>query len=161
MSNDPYEVLRLKYKPEKVKVLLVGEAGGTFFYNGNSNLARHTQDAFETAFGVPYRTPDEFLEDFKRRGFFLDDLCQTPVNGLLRPERKTLRRKSVPSLAQRIRSHAPAKIICVMMGILPNVQSAAIAASFPTGHIHGLPFPAMGHQRAYVARLAHMLPQLT
>ncbi len=48
-STEFFEELRLRYRPKKVGVLLVAEsrpAGGTFFYAGNSNLVRYTEQAF-------------------------------------------------------------------------------------------------------------------
>ena len=60
-----HEELRARYRPDKVRVLFVGEspsASGEFFYLGNSRLYH----AFREAFGGP----DDFLAEFQSRAFF-------------------------------------------------------------------------------------------
>jgi hypothetical protein len=160
MSDEQYEKARARYKPEKVRVLFVGESrpnGGTFFYHGNSNLARYTQEAFERAVGLHYKDPADFLEDFRRRSFYLDDLCESPVNRVSRRARESIRKSYEGSLALRIKEHSPERIVCVMRGILPNVQRASLATGISMEHICSLRFPAMGHQRAYVDQLVGIL----
>lgn len=87
------ERLRLALKPDTIKVLFVGEsapAGGTFFYKADSNLYRYTREAFSVAFGLTCASGRDFFDLFKAHGFYLDDLCDTPVNDLS----KTLRRRT-------------------------------------------------------------------
>ena len=82
-SSSRFEILRSRYRPAAIKVLFVGEsppAGGTFFYLGNSILARHTQRAFQEVYRAKFTGPCEFLTAFAGLGCFLDDLCLSPVN---------------------------------------------------------------------------------
>ncbi len=77
MSN--FENVRRSYRPRRITTLFVGESaphGGTFFYNRNSGLFREIRKAFQGT--------ESFLEDFKRNGFYLDDLVLEPVNHLER-----------------------------------------------------------------------------
>ena len=90
------EELRKSYKPDKVKILFVGEsppAGGTFFYNANSNLYRNTKKAFEIALEKEWSY--DFLSDFKKMGCYLVDLCLIPVNkGMTKKEYRLLQKQS-------------------------------------------------------------------
>lgn len=89
------EELRRQYRPDNVRVLMVGESppvGGTFFYAANSNLFRHTKAAFEKALRRTWSPDEAFLQFFSREGFFLDDLCLHPVNGLPNAERRRARK---------------------------------------------------------------------
>lgn len=63
----PIEIVRTKYRPERITTLFVGEsppANGDFFYHGNNAMTMHMRRAFEQAFGAS----DDFLEHFKRYG---------------------------------------------------------------------------------------------
>jgi hypothetical protein len=85
------EELREKFKPEKVRVLLVGEsppAEGTFFYD-RSLMTTYTRNAFESALDQKFPTNAEFFEYMKHTGFYLEDLSQVPVDKLLPAERES------------------------------------------------------------------------
>jgi hypothetical protein len=68
MFDGSLEALRLRYKPARVRWLLIGEsppANGTFFYKADSNLSRYTQQAFSTALEREFADGKEFLDFFK------------------------------------------------------------------------------------------------
>ena len=72
------EELRQRFRPAQVRLLLIGESppvGGSFFYMGNSNLYRHTAEAFSLAYSRSFSSPQEFLDFFRGLGCYLDDLC--------------------------------------------------------------------------------------
>jgi hypothetical protein len=74
------ELIRKRYLTKEVRVLFVGEsppAGGTFFYAANSNLYFATEEAFVAA--LPALEGKDFLEEFRRLGCYLDDLCLDAV----------------------------------------------------------------------------------
>jgi hypothetical protein len=82
LIDSEQEKTRLKYKPKNIRFLFVGEsmpAGGTFFYFENSNLYKYTKEAFLQNFDWPEK---DFLKLFKSNRFYLDDLCQEPINYL-------------------------------------------------------------------------------
>lgn len=88
------ERLRLQYRPERVAVLFVGEApprGDSFFYRGHSGLTNYMRDALAGPKG-----DIEFLNWFKARGWYLDDLVTTPIENL-RDRRKQCREARVES----------------------------------------------------------------
>ncbi len=69
--------------PKDIRVLFIGESppsGGNFFYFGTGNLFNHTKDAFESAFNVVFPTPLDFLDFFRDKGCYLEDLI--PIPGL-------------------------------------------------------------------------------
>ena len=153
--------LRMQYRPSKVQVLFVGEsppAGGTFFYAGNSNLFRYTQMAFEHALGRSWVNPSDFLTFFRSKGFYLEDLCLTPVNGLTRPERIRCCKSGIDPLAKKIKKHVPRLVFVTPKAIASHVTKA-LQSSGHDAPIHSLPFPAMSWQRAYVDTLAMLLKE--
>jgi|HubBroStandDraft_5_1064220.scaffolds.fasta_scaffold257690_2 hypothetical protein len=118
------EELRKSFRPGLITTLFVGEsapASGRFFYSGDSSLFH----AMKRAFG----NQEIFLEDFKKRGFYLDDLVLTPINKLERHERLTQRQEAVPKLAKRLVEYKPKAVVVVMRAILPTVLRAMRMAS--------------------------------
>ena len=154
------EAVRARFKPEPIRVLFVGEsppAGGTFFYNANSNLYRYTEEAFAAAFGRQFGSGEEFLKFFAGLGCYLDDLCTVPVNHLDKGERELQRTAGIASLSARLRATSPQAVVVVMKAIEPHVQQAADQTGLGQIPVFALPFPALGNQRKYVAGLAETL----
>jgi hypothetical protein len=149
---DEHEAVRDDFRPERVKVLLIGESrpsNGTFFYRGDSRLAKYTWEAI----GREHRSVFEFLRHFQSRGCFLMDLCREPVNHLPAEKRKIARMKGEQTLQQYLRDVRPLAIIVVMKGIVEHVERALKAAGLGVVPRHVVPFPAQGHEREYVAGL--------
>ena len=158
------EVQRLKFKPDRVRVLFVGEsapAGGTFFYFANSNLYEYTQKAFQQVFGPKCGRGVSFLEFFKDHEFFLDDLCLSPVNNLDTPARGLVCKQAIPSLSTRIRDYQPEVVAIVKMDIEHYVRDALIRADLGSVPYRTFPFPAMSYQWRYVAEMAEFLRSLS
>ena len=151
------EGLRKSYRPERIIVLLVGEApppNGTFFYRCDSNLFGYTKEAFATAFNLQFNSDTDFLTFFRGRGFFLDDLRLQPID---RADRSRQRQAAVGSLAIRIQGYDPKYVFAVMKGIEPHVRQAASRAGVTGERIHVLPFPTHGNQGRYVQGLVAVL----
>lgn len=156
------ESKRREYKPLDTLVLFVGEsppANGTFFYCGDSNLARYTRESFEAAFDE-LGGASQFLEAFRDKGFYLVDLCRDRVNGLSKRERRAARECGIASLVATIHELKPRVIIVVMKAIERYVAQAAEDARLTGCPRYVLPFPAQGHQREYVAQLTELLRRL-
>ncbi len=120
-----FEKLRKSFRPVRITTLFVGESApqsGKFFYSGDSSLFR----AMKKAFGGQ----ETFLEDFKKSGFYLDDLVLVPVNKLERPERSAHRWKSVSRLADRLRNYKPEAIVIADAGN----QTDGSGCDAPGGH---------------------------
>ena len=103
----------------------------------------------------------DFLQFFKLKGCYLDDLYPTPINDIkLKDVRKQRRKEGVAPLAVRMKTYEPHAIISVMRGkesIEPDVLEARNLADLSSVQFYSLPFPAQGHQRCYVAELTNIL----
>jgi hypothetical protein len=160
-----FEDLRQLYKPNRVRVLFVGEsppAGRTFFYAGNSNLFRHTLEAFQIVYGSLCGTSTDFLKFFQELGCYLDDLCCDPINkGFSVQIREQKRQEGICPLAGRLEMMNPSAVVVTMQAIQEPVQQAMKLA-----HINHqpdvLPFPAYNNERRrkYVCKLASILYEL-
>ncbi len=156
MSFDSRESLRRSYKPDRVRLLLVGEsppASGLFFYCANSGLYRATRDAFARVYGHDWSAWGGFLGFFKSLGCYLDDLCLKPVDAMSRSARRERRRLGVPALTERVREYAPLAIASVMRGIHECVTEAAAQGCGGSITVDSLPFPRQKHAPRYTRKL--------
>ena len=157
------EIIRQLYKPDRIKVLLVGESPPSsrrFFYEGDT-LTQYTREAFARVFGeVCGLSNGEFLEFFQSSGFYLDDLCLMPVNGLTPAARKACHREGVSPLAKRLAASKPEYIVAIMKGIGEYVKQAIVQAGLDENQFECIPFGGNGRQGEYRARLAGILQRL-
>jgi len=149
-----FEKIRVSYRPDRITTLFVGESaphGGTFFYNQNSGLFREIRKAFNGN--------GHFLEDFKRNGFYLDDLVLEPVNHLADKDRRSLCRKAVSSFAKRLKDYNPKAIVILLKSIQPMALEAiqATGLSCPT---YCTPYPGFGNQPRFHKAMAEIIPHL-
>jgi hypothetical protein len=159
MSEKSVESVRERYRPERILTLFVGESAphsGKFFYLGNTALKRHMQETLEAA-GLGGN--GDFLEQFKRLGWYLDDLVQTPVNQLTKPERKAACLTARKSLAERIAKYRPEAIVPLLLSIKDVVEGAAHDAG-STAPCYPVPFAGMGQQTRFLKEMARILPKL-
>jgi len=156
MMRSPLEELRHSFRPNEITTLFVGESpphGGDFFYRSDSLLYR----AMRCAFGEP----EDFLADFKSRGFFLDDLVLTPINKITNKKaRQEIRDRAVNDLAERIRKYNPSALVVVMHAIEQSVREAAGQAGLNHLPVHVAPFPIGSNYWPFVATIQAILPGL-
>jgi hypothetical protein len=155
-----YEELRNRYKPESTRVLFVGESrpnGGTFFFNGNSNLYRHTRKAFETTFGQIYVDARAFLTAFSGAGFWLADLCPDPVDGLKGTPRRDVCTAGEPALGRLLTQLRPHTVIGVKLDLKSHIQRAITLAGDKPPVLHVLPFPLYQWAVRYEFELVQIL----
>jgi hypothetical protein len=89
------DIARAQYRPATITVLFIGEAppaGGTFFYYANSQVYRYVREVLSPAWG----NPEHFLSAFAERGYYLDDLVLTPVDGIPMRDRIPIYDMNVP-----------------------------------------------------------------
>ncbi len=130
------ERIRRGFKPDSIATLFVGESapkGGTFFYKGDSGLFREMRKAFK---GGP-----DFLADFRKKNFYLDDLVLHPIDGLDRRKRREQCRNSVDSLSRRLKEYSPDAIVVIGHGIDKFIRTAAKSVGIKDEQIHGTVFP--------------------
>ena len=149
------ERLRQKFKPSPIKVLFIGESAPvneTFFYRENSQVYRYMRKAFEE--------PKDFLNMFKSRGFFLDDLVLSPVNHLTPPQRRQQCMNSIPSLANRISIYRPLVVVSIMLSINEAIETAIDQSGLHSIVHYSVPFPGTGQQNRFLERMSSIIPQL-
>jgi hypothetical protein len=152
MSN--FERIRCSFRPDRITTLFVGESaphGGTFFYNQDSGLFREIRKAFKGT--------ELFLEDFKKNGFYLDDLVLEPVNHLERRDRISLCRKSVSSFAKRLRNYKPETIVILLHAIKPMILEAMREAGLSYAP-YCTPYPGFGNQPRFHKAMTKIIPNL-
>jgi len=156
LNESEQEKARLNFKPKNIRFLFIGESmpsGGTFFYFENSNLYNYTKEAFLKNFNWPNK---EFLKYFMSNGFYLDDLCQEPINQLSESDKRKARKAYEQSLAIRIKEYNPLNVLSTPKSIHKNVISAINLSGLRIEN-YSLPFPAMGNQYKYVLKLDNLL----
>ena len=149
------ERLRSQYRPERITVLFVGEAppaNDGFFYRGNSGLTNYMRKAL----GGP-KGDIEFLNWFKARGWYLDDLVTVPIEDLR--NRRRICREARASLATRIAEYQPAAIVCLLESIGDDVEIAASKAS-SKAPLYTVPFAGQSHQTKFNEQMKRILPEL-
>lgn len=156
------EAVREKYRPPIIATLFVGESAphsGKFFYCGENTMLREMRFVLESWIGEPFSGSQAFLDAFKARGWYLDDLVLTPVNHLLRTDRKAQCRLAEKSLANRLRLYNPKAIVMLLVSIEPFVARAALDAGCPAPQ-YVVPFPGMGQQNRFRSRMAAIIGKL-
>lgn len=156
--------LRARFRPAATRVLFVGEsspAGGTHFYQADSNLYRATREALGIGLSIT-DAPEggAFLEWFQAMGCWLVDLADHPVDQSTAAERTQAVDAGVPALAELIREVQPARVIVVLRRIAPAVRRAARVAAFDDRGIDVLPFPTRQWRPVYVNQLAGILGEV-
>jgi hypothetical protein len=158
-----YSQLRNDWKPEDVKLLLIGESapddGGNaenrrFFYAGELTardaLFRGVVHAVFDVSHLDSRTDSKlvWLEKLRDRGIFLIDLVPYPVNGANKKvERPRARRASVVDCVKRASAVKPDGIIVCHKPSFKLLNKPLRVAGLPLLHSEGIPFP-MGNWRA-------------
>ena len=159
MEDEYLETLRRRFKPEKIRLLLVGESPPRrgFFYDclKETFLSRATREAFEEAYGVKYLSKLSFLEDFKHRGCYLIDLFSErgrKALGLAQEEKEDV----IKRLSSFIQEEEPRYVI----GVLKRIGGIVIEAA-KRSHVQlkaeVIPFPIGKYKRLYKDRLKELL----
>jgi hypothetical protein len=155
-----YEDLRAQWKPDVVRLLLVGESAPDpaaqerrFFYaptlDRRDNLFRGVVAALYEPIprGSTGRPKRPWLERLRTDGVYLVDLVPFPVDKLTAGERRRARRHHVPALVRQAQTLLPDGVIVCHGPTFTEVASALRAAGLPLLHDEPLPFP-LGNTRA-------------
>jgi hypothetical protein len=155
------ERLRRRHRPDRVRLLFVGEAppASGFFYCRDSGLYRAVRDAFCAL--RPSVTDDGFLEAFKNAGCYLIDLCPDPVDRLAPAARREACLKSEVLLCRAIGKLQPQLIATVVRSIRGNVARAISCAGWQ-GPVIDLPYPGRwsGHCGIFLEKVVPVLGAL-
>jgi hypothetical protein len=133
---DAIEAERLRYRPERITTLFVGESAphsGDFFYFGNTNMTRIMKQAI-----APEIANDlEFLDRFKACGWYLDDLVLVPINKMECRERRSHWLRSQPSLKVRIAEYQPLAIVTLLIGNAKGGRASGFGCGMRSGALRG------------------------
>jgi hypothetical protein len=149
------ETIRKAFRPQRITTLFVGESapvGEKFFYRRNSQVYRYMKQAFGGG--------EDFLEQFKAQGFFLDDLILEPANKLERRKRQQLRLESIPDLSKRMSIYRPSNVVALMIAIKPMVRDAMDRAGLLDCAFYATHFPGCGQQGNFRSEIAKIIPRL-
>ena len=168
---DKYKEARLKYKPDKIKFLLVAESPpinpNSYFYfedmtkNDGFYLeimnALYCNERFEPNFLRENKRT--FLNCFKRDGFYLIDACEKPIELSHVSYKKKKIQESLPDLKKRL-----SYLICPdtkIILIVASVYDACIQELKSKGYCvineQSIPFPGFGNQNKFRKRLIPLL----
>ena len=152
------EDIRKSYQPKKIKLLLIGESppeSGQFFYL-ESLMTTFTQRAFENTFNLSFKNHKEFLQFFKKKGCYLDDLSSIPVNGIPPLRKEEVLSGSILSFSKRLTLYKPEIVVIVLKRIERKVNEALDLSRIQCER-YTLPFPGNGHQNKYIQKLSKIL----
>jgi hypothetical protein len=149
----------LRWRPDRVRLLLVAEAPPSaldrYFYfedvTTHDSLFRHV--ASGVLGETPTRDKAPYLEDLRRRGVFLLDLCPDPFT-----DRREAIPAAVPGLLPRIRRLAPEHVVLVGAAVYDAAYDPLHRAGVPVVGVR-LPYPGSGQQRRFAEGFAEALRQ--
>ena len=133
MDSKEIKRIRSMFRPAPVRFLMVGESpppSGNFFYDPEEEriFTSITRKAFTSVFGDSYDLVNDFLEGFKSRGFFLDELYDTPVDDIPASEKDAERRSAIARLAERLQEYQPERLLVFTLHIEDDVREAVVAS---------------------------------
>jgi len=153
------EILREKYKPEKIRILFVGESPPKreFFYEAKgSNLGRATKEAFEKTSQKEFESYQEFLEFFKSQGCYLVDLFQERGKKIIYATEEE-KEEAEKQLTEFIAKHKPEIVVAVLKRICKHVEKA-VKETGVSVEVRCLLFPNKGKNREeYIKGLIEIL----
>jgi len=152
------EKARKSYLPEHIKVLFVGESppqDGQFFYRG-CLMTKFVSRPFESRFNIQFKGIQDFLEFFKEKQCYLDDLCIEPVDKMTPPERKLKLQENVVPFSKRLAEMKPLIVVSVLKSIEKNVREAVKLSGVKTT-FYSVPFPGNGHQTRFKEEVIKIL----
>lgn len=155
------EKRRLRYKPARIVLLLVGESPPPhkgFFYDADSpegQLSRNTRRAFEAVSGAKFADRRDFLNLFKRKGCYLYDLFKPRGKTILRADRRE-QEEAVEKLSDLLQQEKPEITVSVLKRTSKLVGKAIERAQIPVDY-RTLPYPTRNYVTQYRSGLAAIL----
>lgn len=167
-----YDDLRRRYRPDRLKVLLVGESPPAprgdavpFFYADHLGADNLFRAVVETVLGLDAQTlrrepKARVLAELQERGLWLVDAVDEPVNHLSMPERRQRVRGGVEGLVERCLQESPKGGVAICHGLVYRSAAGPLRdAGIRLLHDEPLPFPSRGHRARFVAGLRAALEQ--
>lgn len=175
MAN--YDEIRLRYRPQHVKVLLIAESpppspdiqsSRQFYY---ADRIRHDDRLFTNTIRAIYpemaelpeaeleAKKEELLQRFKKDGWYMIEALEDSLPyEVTKPQRQALISKALPSLIQRVKKLAEpdTKIILVKSNVFKVASDPLKKAGFKILNKELVDYPGHYNQRAYRHKLAEL-----
>ena len=153
------------HKPDKINLLLIGEAPPDPSSNKNfyevSPITEYTREAFQLSFSKIKSsfTYDEFFYYLKLLGCFFDYFSKSPVNKKDTLQRNHQLMKNLSSFISRLKESPPKIAIVLVKRIDFLVKYAFEEAGLSSVKIHYLSFPSLsrGYNEIYINKLRSLL----
>ncbi len=171
MVKVDFEFARQKYKPDRIKFLLIAEAppkveSVRFFYfkdvHDADNLFLETMKVlypadYSNTKSIRQRK-GEFLERFKNDGFYLIDASDKPMKDTRPATKKKQIEMSLPSLIEKVRSlvSEDTKIVLISSTVYKFCRNKLKAEGFNVINECAIPFP-IGWQKKFREKLGTLL----
>lgn len=165
-----YAKARNKYRPKRIRLLFIAESppssGGFFYFErtiGKDHLFRDTMKALQLWPENERMGKDldkrELLRQFRSKGFFLIDTCQSPVDKLPHQDRRRAILSAIPRVIREVSELDPENIVIVKSTIFRPVRDALERSGLRDRILNKepLPFPSHGNQRIFRRELRHLL----
>lgn len=166
MEDEWYQKLRDQWKPERVRLLLIGESppddrGDSsrrrFFY---ADRLEQYDNLFRSVIAALYEegklskgeSKAPWLERLRSDGVYLIDLASRPINALAPPARRQARIASVDDCLRRIRQLSPKGVVVCHQPSFELLAAPMQAASLPLLHQVGIPFPLPNKRKEFVEK---------
>lgn len=153
-----YAQLRAGYKPDEVRLLLVGESAPAseglnrrFFYSSpltqHDNLFRGVVEAlYYEKPGSAGDSKERWLRRLQTDGVFLIDLVPFPVNKLASGARSRALREAVPDCILRVGELRPEGVLVCHGPTFSALRGGLLQSAAPLLHDVPIPFPLGNHR---------------
>lgn len=176
MSEDSwYSERRARWKPDRVRLLLVAESapddGGNldnrrFFYDDDltskdglfREVVRALYDNPTLTSGPNAKRP--WLQKLKADGIYLIDLASVPVNYHSPSERASALQRNIETTVSHATELEPDGVVLVKQNVFDLLERSMRAAGLPLLHKVMIPFPGSGQQKRLRERFANALARL-
>jgi hypothetical protein len=164
LEDDWYASRRARWKPTKVRLLLIAESapddggGGSnrrFFYDddltGKDSLFR---EVVRVLFNNPPLTSGAgakvpWLEKLRDHGVYLIDLASVPVNYSDRLTREAILATNVDACVSLAIELEPEGIVLCKINVFQALEAPLRSAGLPVLHEEPIPFPGSGQQKRF------------
>lgn len=175
MSQSPFQKAREKYRPEKIKVLMITEAppaehqnrffyyehvrrGDSLFLETIKVLFPEEVEAFETVKQIRAEK-SYFLERLQEEGFFLMNAVESPLPNKSDAARRRVYREHLPRLIQEVlRIARPNTVIIIISAVVYRAIGRELKASgFNLIQEDMIEYPNSGQQLNFRRKLRPLL----
>lgn len=152
------EHIRESHRPNNIRILFVGESPpkiGKFFYV-ESLMTTFISKPFELRFNITFNNNQDFIDFFKNKDCYLDDLCTEPVDKLPPNIRKQKLIESVKPFSKKLAEMKPLVVISILKRIEPYVVNSIELSGIDT-KFYSVPFPGFGNQKRFKQEVLDIL----